>query len=1521
MQRYSKIIKFLGRFFWVIFIVLFAFALTIYFGIQSYSVQTWAAQTVAEKLSKELKAKVTIEGLEIDLLSRLKLKGVFLSDSLNDTLLYAKIIEGKLNYISLSRTTVSIKSVLISDATITMKKFKQPRRNNFDFIADYFKPKKKLQKDTSASPWQIIPGKIILSNVNFNYLDEKYAHRTKADIINYNYIKTKHVSGIITKIKFRNDSVLAHIQDLKAYERSGIDLKNLTGDIIYAPKRLVLDSLKIATDSSRYAGKVSFDYDTFSDFEDDFEGKVYMRFNVDSALVYSKDIAKYAPELKGMDLSMKLKGEVRGKVDNLKGKNVVFDFGKDTHFDGDISFENLTHADDLYMHIKANDLTTSKQDLEQIPLYPFTSKEKIELPKEIAALGRIKFKGIYDGFIEDFSIKGKAKTDAGSADVNIAIELPGGKTKNMTYDGTIATTDFSISKFFKLPFAVDNISSKISLKGKGIDGKKSNIVFDGELMNITYNKYQYKNVRLDGSFNNQLLKGKFKSTDPNAKFDFDGEINLNDKVPDMNFIANIENFDLSKLNFVSGNDQYAISSLVYINMKATNIDDATGRVNFDNTFIKKNNKVYELSTFDLTTDQSGVLKKLKLNSNFAELNLSGFYNLSNIPNDANYLLSKYLPALTFIDNQKKKFASMDTFSFNCKIKNLNKYTDLYLPELAIAKGSEVRGIYNGVSNTCNMQMTSQLLKYGDIKCFSTLATLNTIGDSIVTNIKSSGIRYKDSTGIDNIRILTSALKDKLNFNLDWKNNTEKANDGRIVGKTTFISNTKFNTEIISSMVNINDSLWQLEQTAIALVDTSSITLSGFNFRNGVHSVTVNGVVSKNPNSILNLGLNDFLLDIANPLIKPYGLSINGKTSGSANIRNVYNDLNLAAQLDFKKLYFNDEFLGDGILNSIYDKTKNKFELEGYLSRGLIDDKDKLIKNVEFKGNYFPNEKDNNFDIDVKLLSISLELINPFVKSLFTVNNGKVAGNVHLSGSPDKPIIEGKLELQAVRNLLIEYLNTAYSVNGAITFEKYQIRLDDIILFDQYGNVGKVYGNLFHEYFRNLTYDIDISTKQLMVLNTNASQNKYFYGKAFGTGYTSIYGSPNDVHLDINMKTTSGTQLFLPFDGYKEVDESDYIIFVKKDSVKTLVTKADDNFSLDLKMQVQATEAAEAQIIFDSRSGDGIKARGDGIINMNIDSKGKFEMFGNYTISNGDYLFTLQDVIRKKFVIDRGSTIKWYGDPYNAEIDVTAIYKQRASLNTLLPPSQATTPVSGTNGGSSTSSSAKLTVPVECKMQLKNNLFQPDISFGLGFPTLPENDDRKTQVVSVLRDELELNRQVFSLLLLNSFVTPLKYTGSANSEAFSAGGAAGSTASEFLSNQVSSWLGKLNTGVDIGVNYNSGSENRQQVNLALSKQLFDDRLIIDGNVGVNNQAAASGASNFIGDVQLEYKVSEDGRYRVKAFNRTNDIVTTTTNGGGQFTQGVGVSVKEEYNTVPELFVTYMERIRKVRRVKKQPAITN
>jgi hypothetical protein len=415
----------------------------------------------------------------------------------------------------------------------------------------------------------------------------------------------------------------------------------------------------------------------------------------------------------------------------------------------------------------------------------------------------------------------------------------------------------------------------------------------------------------------------------------------------------------------------------------------------------------------------------------------------------------------------------------------------------------------------------------------------------------------------------------------------------------------------------------------------------------------------------------------------------------------------------------------------------------------------------------------------------------------------------------------------------------------------------------------------------------------MLLNTNAANNPSYYGTAYASGNAGIYGFVDDIKMELNMKTNGGTYFYIPLDGPAEIVTSDFIKFVTKDTVKTIVKKRKSNFSLDFNLE--ATKDAEVQLIFDEKSGDVIKARGDGILHMKIDSKGKFDMFGDYVLSTGDYLFTLENFVTKKFEIQKGSLIKWNGNVYKANIDIIANYKQRASIKPLFP--------------NDSSSNYSKRFPVDCKLFMKDKLTSPDITFGIDLPTIDETT--RSSIKSILSDENELNRQVFSLLLLRSFVTPTSLSGGGG---ISAGGAAAATGSEMLSNKMSNWLNGVTKDVDIGVSYRPGGTlSNDELDLALSKQLFNNRLSIDGNFGVANNNSASttkssNTSNLIGDVSVEYKLSESGKYRVKGFNRSNDNTQITTS-GGPFTQGVGIFYREEYESLSELYKRYLSKFKK------------
>jgi hypothetical protein len=333
--------------------------------------------------------------------------------------------------------------------------------------------------------------------------------------------------------------------------------------------------------------------------------------------------------------------------------------------------------------------------------------------------------------------------------------------------------------------------------------------------------------------------------------------------------------------------------------------------------------------------------------------------------------------------------------------------------------------------------------------------------------------------------------------------------------------------------------------------------------------------------------------------------------------------------------------------------------------------------------------------------------------------------------------------------------------------------------------------------------------------------------------------------------------------------------------------------LSLDFNLEATSDAEVQLIFDEKSGDVIKAKGDGNLHMKINSKGKFDMFGDYVLSTGDYLFTLENFVTKKFEIEKGSSIKWNGNVYKANIDIVANYKQRASIKPLFPNDSA--------------SNYNKRFPVDCKLYMKDKLTSPDIEFGIELPTIDEST--RTLIKNLLVDPNELNRQVFSLLLLRSFVTPIAVTGGSG---VNAGGAMAATGSEMLSNKISSWLNGVTKDVDIGVNYRPGDAlSSEELDLALSKQLFNNRLTIDGNLGVNNNSTntkTTNNSNLIGDVTVELKLTESGKYRVKGFNRSNDN-TQVLNSGGPFTQGVGIFYREEFESLTELYRRYLGKVKK------------
>lgn len=580
-------------------------------------------------------------------------------------------------------------------------------------------------------------------------------------------------------------------------------------------------------------------------------------------------------------------------------------------------------------------------------------------------------------------------------------------------------------------------------------------------------------------------------------------------------------------------------------------------------------------------------------------------------------------------------------------------------------------------------------------------------------------------------------------------------------------------------------------------------------------------------------------------------------------------------------------------------------MDGYTSLGILEMDGVEPKNISFKGYYYLDDREETLDIDFKASPANLKLLNPLLEGILTIDHALVSGQGRVHGTPNNIKVDGKLKLFDSR-IKVDYTNVTYSITGVVEIMPDQIRFSDLLMKEAIADKdkalktapqGTINGNIFHNNFSKIQLDYDVTYRKMLVLNTTEKENKTFYGKMYGSGNIGIWGFLNNLHMRIIDTTDKNSKFILPLDGPAEVEESDFIHFVKRDTVK----KADEKLTgFNLDMYVNVTPDAQAQIILDKRTGDILTVQGLGDLELKINTLGKFDMIGDYYMTNGDYRFTLENVINKKFEIDEGSSISWSGDPLAADINIVTSYRQRASVAPLL---------------NDTSGKYKGRVPVDCKLKISDKLFSPDIKFGIEFPSIDAT--ARAQIDNLLSDEMELNRQVFSFLLFRTFVTPQIYN--ANGGGVTAGNAAASTGSEMLSNQVSSFLnsyvGHL-TGLNdlnLGLNYRPGSQtNSEAVDLALSKQLFNNKISIDGNFGVNNNQTNRNSSGII-DVNIEYKLTDDGRYRVKGFNRSNDNTQITTT-GGPYTQGIGLFYREEFETFNQLFKKYLDKMKRKEKAK-------
>lgn len=1432
--------------------VISAIIIAAYIVLQIPLVQTYLAQKLAVKLSEKFGAEITIKGVSFEFFNKLVLEEVLLKDQQKDSLIYIEKLTAAVDSFSIRKRYVGIGRLKMSKTFFNAKN-DSSGQPNYQYIIDSFNKPDSLQRDSLNID-------IIIKRFDFQTAKLNYSYFDSTGIQN---ICVNNIDLDVSDIQIHPDQLAFQIENLSLNHYEDFKLEKLSASFKSYNDSLLLNNFKLKTSRSEISeANIFVDLKSFKKSNDLM--KLKFLFELQKSEISLTDVSFFVPEIIGMDESIEISGLITGTPADIKGKNIELSLRGNTKLNADIYLSGLPQIENTYMHLDFKKSFVDLRDLSKIKLPNSLPIRNLNFHEYLLQSGVIEYTGNFTGFLSDFVAFGTFRSRWGVLNTDLSF-VPADDDR-LKINGKLKTVSFKLGNFFK----TDKIG-RLTFAGNinGLLNRQTNnfsALVAGRIDSIKVYDYLYKNINMNGEIVNKKFDGSLLVNDPNLKFRFDGEFDLNQPTNIFNFEMDLEKANLKALKLV---DDYRIANLGFAlnaNFKGNNIDDIDGLIHFSEGKFENENGNLSFDNFDIKTFYNNE-SVIQIRSDFCDADIRGQYELNSLVSSVKKILANYLPSAGL---NYKSGNSKNIFEFKFNFKDINRFTNVLIPDLQSNPG-QITGNINSEKNLISIDADFPFVIYRS-------ATMNNVNIGLKTdskiffNNKIEEISIGENFKTYNLSLNSEASGDILDSRATWNNFGMVSYSGSINTSTRFVMKDKFPRAEITvkpTRLYIADTLWQINSSKIT-IDSSLIKIDNLKISNKAQSVTANGTISKNQNDKLNVLFNLIDLNTINRFIPD--LAVKGELNGSFSVFDIYKKALFLSDLTIKDFGIIGEDLGNAKILSRWDRNSEEIDADILVESGRK-------KILHAFGIYNPAKDSLSFRAGFD--SFSLSILQPLMGKSFGNFKGTASGKVHLYGSPAYLKHDGALHATNAGIMLTE-LQVNYRLNDSIKFSGNTMIFPDIKIFDEFGNSGIFSGTIKHTSFSNMEYDLLLRSNRIMAFNTTPAINEQFYGKTFASGSVRITGFGTDIEISGAAKTERGTEMNISLAYEAEALEYDFLSFVTKGESNTIteVKKPDAKSNLVMRFDVEITPDAKAQLIYNSKVGDVIKSQGSGNMRVLIDNDNNILLYGIYKVEQGDYLFTLQNVINKKFEIQEGGTIEWNGDPYDAILNINAIYKLKASLNELFANMYEDQDLSQR-------------VSVSCLISLTKNLNNPNIKFEID---LPLAEDRIKDVVKqFISSDEDLNRQILSLLVLGKFYTPEYLRGTFTAQN---NNPLGTTASELLSNQLSNWLSQLSSDFDIGINYRPGNEiSNDEIEFALSKQLFNDRVLINGNIG-NNAAQKTGtnSSGIVGDADINVKLTRNGKLQLKAYNRANNNIYDQS----PYTQGVGVSYREDFNDFNELW---------------------
>ncbi|GAB3781525.1 translocation/assembly module TamB domain-containing protein [Spirosoma horti] len=1497
-------------------------ALGILLSLQLPAVQTRLAQEGAKWLSAKLLFPVDIEGVSIKWFDSLTLEGVRIKDRQGRPMITVKRLDADYNLKNLldsSAHNIHLDEVVLYKPDVRMiKNPKNGDTNLDDFVARI----EELTSDPTkpSIPNQNVPftiGHIHLVEGAYTLEDPREPFLHNRASFDYNHFTLKHLTAEVSDFLVLGDTIAFDAKGLSGIDRdSRIKIRQLDTRFLYCNTKMELGRLYAHIGNSIIRNELTFFYDKPSAFSD-FNSRVTLKANFRNSKVESKDLGFFSDYLRGLNETWLLSGIFIGTVNDFQLRRTDLRFGPNgrSQLTGDLAWKGLPDMDKTTVDFAFTPSTVNMTDIRQY--YPDSS-----FNRTIQKLGVVTFNATFAGAFDDFKTKGTVKTSIGTVTGDLALKLAD-KPDLTTYTANLKGEHVDLGQLLSQPDEFGKLDGEGRITGHGTDLKRARIDFDGQLGQFGWQGYGYRNVVTHGNLQNGLFQGNLRINDPNLAVNLDGEFNLSGAKNHYDLRGMIDHADLRELGYLR--DSLVVKTKLDVQLEGSKLDDIVGSAVFTNATLTLNRPERNLAVDKLTLastierqggttpDSSGTQRYFNLDSDFLTTRLQGTFQPQRTIDDLTKLAKEYqlyfagdAAGMKAYYEQKQRLAARAVsrksasapqrygVDYQLITKNSTPLLDFLKSAVYIAPATRLEGRFT-VDNTSFLTATvkTDSVRFGKIGFGPSDLDLTTskftYGQEVLASAIISSKRQMFSSLLPtrNLQAEASWAVD----HIDFTSRIEQADSvGRYVNRADLNGELSFKGDAIDltfrqSKLRVLDGDWTLNPQSLIRKVGNEYTIRDLSLLNENQLIQASGKISADTAEHLAVEAQNFLLASLNSVLNT---TLGGTLNGSMAVRNVYETPILESALSVRELSYENALIGDIRAQGEWDQQAQRLNVDARVNRNGVDV-------VTLTGNYTPQQKTNPLALNAQVNNANLSLLEPFTKGLFSNLGGIASGVVAVSGKPAAPILKGDVTIQGGRGRF-DYLKADFTFDDKIYFGESEIITRQLTLRDPQGNTALLRGGVYHDGFRYFTLGFDADFKNFKIMNTLAADNDAFYGQAVVTGRAELFGPTNNLTIRANVASNKGTRIYIPLDGATSVAADDQIRFVSRIPSGTpgkpgsqTATKTEGEIDLSriqMDFNFDITPDAYCEIQLDRQTGDIISAYGQGRVAMKVDTKGDFTMTGNYEIQKGDYTFTFQNIINKRFQIRPNSRITWTGDPYGALLDVTAAYTQYTSLAPLL----------ATNG-STTNTRADQTrrYPVDLVIKLNGELGAPAISYDLDIKEYPSSSDFRQAVTAfesrLQSNDQELTRQVSSVLLFNQLLsegTNLFDQGQVNS------GVANSV-SELLSNQISRLASNLNEKLDVGVSFGGFTGGTQTDNLLnnlqlrFSYRLLNDRLRISRDGGFTYGQSQYNAASLLGEWTLEYFVTPDGHLRAKVYNRNQQSILSQTSFNSTITTGGGISL--------------------------------